>query len=99
RDLIVTGVQTCALPISECGASVEHSEVGAHVCERERLLDYRLFQLREEIGAFDAQLAAWRASARGRFAAWVAERERRARGEPGPDRKSTRLNSSHDQIS
>ena len=76
--------QSRFMPCPECGASVEHSEVGAHVCERERLLDYRLFQLREEIDAFDAQLAAWHASARGRFAAWVAERERRARGEPGP---------------
>jgi hypothetical protein len=49
-------------------------------CDAERLLDFRLFQLREEIAAFDAQLAAWIASARGRFAAWVAERDRRALG-------------------
>jgi hypothetical protein len=50
------------------------------VCEGERLLDFRLFQLREEIAAFDSQLATWLASARGRFAAWVAERDRRAPG-------------------
>jgi hypothetical protein len=42
------------------------------------LLDFRLFELREEIAAFDAQLAAWLVSARGRFAAWIAERDRQA---------------------
>jgi hypothetical protein len=68
------------MPCPECGASLERAEEGAHVCEQERLLDFRLFQLREEIAAFDAQLARWLASARGRFAAWVAERDRRARG-------------------
>jgi hypothetical protein len=48
------------------------------------VLDFRLFQLREEIAAFDAQLAGWLASSRGRFAAWIAERDRRARGSSGP---------------
>jgi hypothetical protein len=72
--------QSPYMPCPECGASVERGEVGAHVCEGERLLDFRLFQLREEIAAFEAQLATWLASARGRFAAWDAERNRRARG-------------------
>jgi hypothetical protein len=72
--------QSPYMPCPECGASLERTEVGAHVCEGERLLDFRLFQLREEIAAFDSQLAAWLASARGRFAAWVAERDRRAPG-------------------
>jgi hypothetical protein len=72
------------MPCPDCGASVENAELGAHICESERLLDFRLFQLREEIAAFDAQLTAWLASARGRFAAWLAERDRRARGSPGP---------------
>jgi hypothetical protein len=72
--------QSPYMPCPECGASVERAEVGAHVCELERLLDFRLFQLREEIAAFDTQLATWLASARGRFAAWLAEHDRRARG-------------------
>jgi hypothetical protein len=53
------------------------------VCDSQRLLDFRLFHLREEIAAFDAQFATWLASARGRFAAWIAERDRRA----GEDRR------------
>jgi hypothetical protein len=72
--------QSPYMPCPECGASVERAAVAAHACEGERLLDFRLFQLREEIAAFDSQLTTWLASARGRFAAWVAERDRRAHG-------------------
>jgi hypothetical protein len=64
------------MPCAECGASVERATLETHVCDAERLLDFRLVQLREEIAAFDAQLAAWLDSARGRFATWLAERER-----------------------
>jgi hypothetical protein len=66
------------MPCSECGGSVDRAASGPHLCEPERLLDFRLFQLRPEIGAFDAQLTTWLASARGRFAAWIAERDRPA---------------------
>jgi hypothetical protein len=76
--------QSRFMPCPECGASVARVEAETHECDVERLLDFRLFQLREEIAAFDAQLTAWLASARGRFAAWLAERDRRARGSPGP---------------
>jgi hypothetical protein len=65
------------MPCPACGASVDRAEASLHACDAEQLLDFRLFQLREEIAAFDAQLAAWLASARGRFAAWLAERDRR----------------------
>jgi hypothetical protein len=64
------------MPCPDCGASVAGAAVGAHVCDAERLLDFRLFQLRDEIAAFDAQLNEWLASAKGRFAAWLAERDR-----------------------
>jgi len=70
--------QSPYMPCAECGASVERAAAGVHECDRERLLDFRLFQLREEIVVFDAQLTEWLASARGRFATWIAERERRA---------------------
>jgi hypothetical protein len=68
------------MPCAECGASIQRGDADSHVCDSERLLDFRLFQLRDEIAAFDAQLAAWLASARGRFAEWLAERDRRALG-------------------
>jgi hypothetical protein len=64
------------MPCTECGASIERAAAGTHECDLERLLDFRLVQLRDEIAAFDEQLTAWLASARGRFAAWLAERGR-----------------------
>ena len=65
-------------PCSECGATVDRASPGDHDCHAERLLELRLYQLRDEIAAFDAQLANWLQSARGRFEAWIAERDRLA---------------------
>ncbi len=64
------------MPCTTCGTSLDRTESGPHVCDWERVLDFRLFQARDEIAAFDVQLAAWLASTRGRFAAWIAERDR-----------------------
>ena len=71
------------MPCPECGASLSRAASGEHVCDEERLLDFRLFQLRGEIASFDAQLSAWLGTAAGRFAAWLAERDRRT-GHSGP---------------
>ena len=46
------------------------------MCEEKRLLDNRLLQLRDEIEAFDDQLGAWLRTTRGRFATWLAVRDR-----------------------
>lgn len=67
-------------PCPDCGASVELSRFDSHVCDAETKLDYHLHLVRDEVAAFDEQLATWLASARGRFAAWLAERERPAFG-------------------
>jgi hypothetical protein len=64
------------MPCAECGASVERAAAEIHVCDAERMLDFRLFQLRDEIAAFDAQFSAWLTTAGGRFATWLAERDR-----------------------
>jgi hypothetical protein len=68
--------QSRYMPCTDCGVSVDRAGSADHVCETEQLLDFRLFQLRDEIAAFDAQLGEWVASARGRFAAWLAEHDR-----------------------
>jgi hypothetical protein len=47
-----------------------------HACDEEHRIDYRMFQLRHEIAAFDTDLQAWLGSADGRFAVWLAERNR-----------------------
>jgi hypothetical protein len=71
--------QSRFMPCGECGASVDRV-AGIHLCEPEAVLDFRLFKLREEIARFDEQLAAWLETARGRFAAWIAERDRPREG-------------------
>jgi hypothetical protein len=65
------------MPCTECGASVAVAARDGHVCDAERLLDYRMFQLRDELLSFDDQLQGYLDSPHGRFAAWLAERERR----------------------
>ncbi len=70
--------QPAHMPCPDCGASVPREAADAHVCDPERRLEFQLVQLREELQAFDAELAAWLDSPQGRFAAWVAERGRGA---------------------
>jgi hypothetical protein len=65
------------MPCAECGASVDRGSAGSHSCDAERRLDYRLFQLRDEIAAFDRLLAEYLESPRGRFEVWYAAARRR----------------------
>jgi hypothetical protein len=46
------------------------------VCDDERWVTYRLFQLRDELAAFEEQLAAYLDSPHGRFEVWDAARRR-----------------------
>ena len=64
------------LPCPACGQSVARDEQELHVCEEDRRLDYELVQDRHEVTAFEEELAEWLDSPAGRFAAWLAERER-----------------------
>ena len=64
------------VPCGNCGASVARSEIDAHVCERERWLDYELFQRRHELERFAGELGAYLGSPHGRFEVWCAERDR-----------------------
>ena len=64
------------MPCADCGASVPAVERETHVCDPERRLEYTLFQLRDEIGGFEDELRGYLDSPHGRFAQWLAERER-----------------------
>ena len=64
------------MPCPDCGASVDGRADESHVCEEERLLEYRVFQLRAEVASFDTELAEFLASPRGSFELWYAARER-----------------------
>ncbi|HEX4747212.1 MAG TPA: hypothetical protein VFU99_10060 [Gaiellaceae bacterium] len=69
------------MPCTECGASLRASERGSHACDPERRLEYRLFLLQGEVAGFDEGLSGYLASPQGKFAQWLAERDRRRRGE------------------
>ena len=64
------------MPCTDCGHSLERTEQASHVCERERWLDYQLFQLHDELAAFETQLGAYLASPKGCFEIWYATRGR-----------------------
>lgn len=74
--------QPTHMPCTTCGASVPALEREGHVCDAERALDYALFQLRDEVAGFGAQLAEWLASPTGRFECWYAERRGPGRSRP-----------------
>jgi hypothetical protein len=69
------------MPCAECGASVRSGERERHTCDPERRLEYRIFQLRGEVATFDDGLSDFLDSPQGRFAQWLAERERRRRSD------------------
>jgi hypothetical protein len=65
------------MPCAECGASLAAAQREHHVCDPERLLEFRMFRLRDEVAGFDDRLRSYLESPQGRFAQWLAERERR----------------------
>ena len=64
------------MPCTDCGASVSAGAHQEHVCDPERKLDFLMFQLREEVASFDEILSEYLGTPTGRFAQWVAERDR-----------------------
>ncbi|HEU0304896.1 MAG TPA: hypothetical protein VFR32_09985 [Gaiellaceae bacterium] len=64
------------MPCPECGASLAAGELDSHRCDPERQLEYQLFQLAAEVEGFDSALSAYLDSPEGRFAQWLAERDR-----------------------
>jgi hypothetical protein len=71
------------MPCERCGASVDTQLNDVHVCEEQRRLDYLLFQLREEIARFDAELHDWLESPAGNFEMFYARWGRRYGGPSG----------------
>jgi hypothetical protein len=70
------------MPCAECGASLRVGERDGHRCDPERRTEYRLFQLRDEVSTFDHDLGAYLSSPQGRFAQWLAERDRQRHRSP-----------------
>jgi len=51
-------------------------EETAHVCERQRYVEYQMLLLRLQISAFEQQFSDWLRTPQGRFARYYAARER-----------------------
>src|SRR5256886_6378290 len=99
RDLTVTGVQTCALPISHhAGAHQDRDHTRARPHPVESGPASRALSARDRARALEAVPGGGPARRRRGFCAWWGARRGGARPAE-PDRKSTRLNSSHSQIS
>ena len=65
------------MPCPECGASLSAEARSDHVCDPERRLEFRLFQLRGEVAGFEDGFRGYLDSPQGRFAEWLAARDRR----------------------
>lgn len=63
------------MPCPDCGASLPVGDV-EHVCDEDRRLDYLLVDLRPGLERFAADLAAWLETPQGRFARFLADRDR-----------------------
>ena len=64
------------MPCSDCGASVAREERDTHICDPERLVDYRLFQLRGDLDTLESEIGAYLETQKGKFDAWFAEQRR-----------------------
>ena len=71
------------MPCAECGASVAADQHAEHVCDPERRLEYRLFQLKDEVARLEDGLREYLESPQGRFAQYMAEHERRRKPSAG----------------
>ena len=69
------------MPCADCGAAIERCDKEAHVCDPERLVDYRMFQLRDEVAGVEDEVSAYFDSPEGRFELWRAQRQRGALGD------------------
>lgn len=63
------------MPCEECGESVDRTAIETHVCNPERLLDYRMFRMREEINGFESRFRDFLTESEGRFEVWLAARQ------------------------
>lgn len=63
------------MPCQECGASVDRTGVMRHECAPERLAEFRMFEMREEIAQLETGIRRYLASASGRFETWLAARQ------------------------
>lgn len=62
------------MPCSECGASVERSAASDHQCDPDRLVDFKVFGMRHEVGRLETSFHDYLNGPEGRFEVWAAAR-------------------------
>jgi|GEM_PF-3136929 len=62
------------MPCGECGASVDRADFSLHECTPERLADYQMFELRDDVAQLETRMRRYLATAAGRFESWLAAR-------------------------
>jgi hypothetical protein len=68
--------QSRHMPCPDCGASVDQQADEDHECDPEQKLDYEMFQLREEVAAFEKGLWGYLLSSQGEFEVFYAKWQR-----------------------
>jgi len=68
------------MPCERCGESLDRSIDAPHECAPDRLVEFEMFGLREEIAELDARYRSYLRTPHGRFECWLAARHvRRSR--------------------
>jgi hypothetical protein len=62
------------MPCPDCGESLERGAAGLHQCRKDRVVDYQMFRLRDEVDSFESRLRAYLLTSTGRFDVWLAAR-------------------------
>lgn len=63
------------MPCADCGASVERSVASGHRCASDRLVEYQMFGLREDIAGLEHRFRHFLHTSSGRFEVWLAARQ------------------------
>lgn len=63
------------MPCPECGGSVDRIADSGHRCTPERMFEFQMFRLRDEIEAVESQLHRYLTTAWGQFETWLAARQ------------------------
>jgi len=66
------------MPCPDCGESVERAGALAHRCRSERLVEYQMFGLRDDIAELEARVRHYLHTATGHFEVWLAARQVRS---------------------
>jgi hypothetical protein len=63
------------MPCEDCGESLDRTESVAHECAPERLADFQLFTMRDELMDLERRYHNYLQSPHGRFEVWLAARD------------------------